>query len=1187
MVDAAIVGIGCRLPGGVHGPQELWNFLLDKGDGIVDIPPDRWSLEKYYDPDPEVPGRMYTRRGGFLTDDYRQFDPEFFGISAREASIMDPQQRLLLEVAHEALDDAGHAGTVAGRPVGVYIGGFTMDNQMLRHTGSARAAINNHTATSGTYTMLSNRVSFVFDLRGPSMTIDTACSSSLVALHEAVSALSRGEIEMAIVGGVNAMLTPETFVAMCKGRFLAPDGRCKTFDASADGYARGEGAGVLVLRPLQAARADGDRVYAVVKATGSNQDGRTTGITVPNPQAQADLIREVTERAGIDPAQIGFVEAHGTGTAVGDPLEMAAIGQTLGTAPGRHEPVRVGSIKASVGHLEAAAGVTSVIKAALTLFHHQIAPQGWLEQLNPAIPFAEQGLKVATAAEPFPDGYELPAVSVNGFGYGGTNAHAVLVAGDRIDDVPSVPAVPQRERAPMARVLPSPGRNEAGVSAFAAAVADRAAAAVGTAGAAEATAAVDALADAIWVRRAHQPVRSGVAYRDAEDLLGQLQAIADGTQRAAQRALQDGAGPVFVLSGMGPQWWGMARTLLTADGAFRTTAEQIDAVFTELAGYSLVAELLRPEEDSRVTSTPIAQAGNFLVQVALAAQLAELGVRPSAIIGHSVGEVSAAYLSGMLSLREAVTVSYHRGRLQSRQAGTGGMLAVGLAEDVAAARIRDLDGVEVAAVNSPTGVTLAGDSGPLEQLERELTAEGVFARALRVEVPYHSHLMDPILAELQAELSGLQPGTPTVPLYSTVTGTRVTGDSDGWGPRYWASNVRRSVRFADAVGALIDDGHRVFLEVGPHPVLSGNIREVLLRRGETGAVIPTLNRTRDDVESMRTLLAGLYGVGAVSTEAPPGGLLGPVLQQPLPSHAFQRVDLWVVDERVDRELRPDPERWALPGERTDATAAEWEVGVSVAALPWIDDHVVAGMRLLPGAAYLDAALSAARELTGRQTSMLSDVRFVSPLVIGDHEAPVVRTSVDGETNRFTIRSRPADGTAWTVHAQGRIVDGDATPVTAPAASASPSATDEATVIPGEELYRLLDQAGLTYGPQFRRIIEARVGPDQVVALVDAEITGGRRHQVHPGVLDAALQCVASWVAVGDGDRQAMVPAAVASVRQFGPVPQLVEARVTRRTPRPRRGRPGRRHRARRACRRCRAGARSGAVPPDRARGRRP
>ncbi len=345
MGDVAIVGIGCRLPGRVHGPDQLWQFLVSRGDGIVEVPEDRWRLDRYYDPDPEVPGRMYTRSGGFLQDSLWDFDPEFFGISPREASIMDPQQRLLLEVAQEAMDDAGISGRVAGRPVGVYVGGFTADNMVLRHLPSTRASANSHTATAAMLTMLSNRISFVYDLRGPSMTIDTACSSSLVALHEATKAIARGEIEAALVGGVNAMLTPEMFVGMCKGRFLAPDGHCKSFDAAADGYARGEGAGVLVLKPVADAIRDRDRIYAVIRATGVNQDGRTSGITVPNPEAQAELIRRVTAESGLRPEEIGYVEAHGTGTAVGDPLEMAAVGATLGNVKGRTTDLVVGSIK--------------------------------------------------------------------------------------------------------------------------------------------------------------------------------------------------------------------------------------------------------------------------------------------------------------------------------------------------------------------------------------------------------------------------------------------------------------------------------------------------------------------------------------------------------------------------------------------------------------------------------------------------------------------------------------------------------------------------------------------------------------------------------------------------------------------------------------------------------------------------
>ena len=454
MMDVAIVGIGCRLPGKVHGPDQLWDFLLAHGDGIIEVPADRWSLDRYYDPDPDMPGRMYTRSGGFLQGSLWDFDPEFFGISPREASTMDPQQRLLLEVTQEAMDDAGVPGRVAGRPVGVYVGAFTVDNMVLRNGLMSRWTVDSQTATAGTFTMLSNRISFVYDLRGPSMTIDTACSSSLVALHEATQAIARGEIELALVGGVNAMLIPETSVTMSKGRFLAEDGHCKTFDAAADGYARGEGAGILVLKPLADATRDQDQIYAVIRATGVNQDGRTSGITVPNPQAQADLIRRVLSESGLRPEQIGYVEAHGTGTAVGDPLEMAALGETLGRVEGRTADLVVGSIKNSIGHLEAAAGVASVIKAALTLHHRQLAPQATLNRLNPAIPFAEHRIRVITEAEPFPADYTTAAVAVNGFGYGGTNAHAVLVEAPK----PTRPVVRQ---AP-AQVLPVSGRNEVG-----------------------------------------------------------------------------------------------------------------------------------------------------------------------------------------------------------------------------------------------------------------------------------------------------------------------------------------------------------------------------------------------------------------------------------------------------------------------------------------------------------------------------------------------------------------------------------------------------------------------------------------------------------------------------------------------------------------------------------------------------
>lgn len=1130
-MSVAIIGIGCRFPGGVRSPDDLWTFLLNKGDGMGDMPPERWNLERFYDPDPDVPGRMYTRRAGFLADSLEMFDPEFFGISPREATIMDPQQRLLLEVAQEALDDAGLAGSVAGRSVGVYIGGFTCDNLVIRSAPEARRTISMHSSTSGSFTMLSNRLSFVFDLRGPSMTIDTACSSSLVALHEAVSALQLGRIEMAMVGGVNVMLRPETFVTMCKGHFLAPDGRCKTFDKAADGYARGEGAGVLLLRPLSQALDAGDRIYAVIRATGCNQDGRTPGITVPNAEAQAELIREVTARSGLQPQNIGYIEAHGTGTSVGDPLEMAAIGRTLGQVSGRPEALRVGSIKASIGHLEAAAGIASVIKAALTLHHRTIAPQGWLNELNPTIPFEDYRLTVPREVEAFPTGYAMPAVAVNAFGYGGTNAHAILVA------APTLGAADANHscRGAAARIFPLSGRNDAGARSFARDLL-LLIKQVGS------TDEVDRLADAVWLRRAHHPCRFAVSYADQAELQQTLLQLADGGLMTSSRVMSDHPGPVFLLSGMGPQWWGMARGLLAADGAFARKAREIDAIFQGLAGWSLITELLRDQGASQVASARIAQSGNFLLQVSLAAELAELGVIPAAIIGHSVGEVSAAYLSGMLSLEQAVMVSFQRARLQSRLTGTGGMLAVGLPESSIQARLAGVSDIDVAAINSPNMVTLAGSDPALQVLAQELTTEGVFNRLLRVDIPYHSRLMDTILGDLRTVLADLRPREPMIPVYSTLTGRRVAA-SERWDADYWLGNVRQPVRFADALTQMLADGYRVIVEISPHPVLTGNVREMLAAHGTGGVCLPSLMREQDDFSRLRALLAGLYAVGALDTNEPPGGRLGAVCYHDLPRHRFQRVQLWSEPECLRRDRMGDTQASVFPGIRTQSSLPEWESELSQGALPWLHDHVVADNILLPGAAYLDCALAAAVAVTGRTMPVLDDVQFISPLVIAPHDAPVLRLSVEPGTGKFIIASRSEEGRNWSTHARGRIVDAAMSPTISLADWVRLDQDPSALRVEGAELYERLDQVGLSYGPQFRRVVSALVADDQVRAWVDGRVEP-QRHQAHPVVVDCALQCMAAWAsASGFLSGSPLVPAAVRSVRQFAPIPEQAQVYV--------------------------------------------
>ncbi|GAB4588200.1 type I polyketide synthase [Nocardia sp. IFM 10818] len=1123
MSDIAIVGIGCRYAGGIDSPESFWEFVAGKRDGVVDIPAERWDYRRYYDPDKRTPGRMYTKRAAFLTGDPWEFDPDFFGISPREATSMDPQQRVVLEVSWEALDDAGVAGRVAGTPLGVFVGAFTLDQLAVSVADAALPHVDMHTAVGASYTMLSNRISYVLNLIGPAITVDTACSSSLVALHLACQAIESGDCEVALAGGVTMLMQPEPFVSMCKGGFLAADGRSKPFDASADGYGRGEGAGMVVLKKLADAERDGDRIYAVIKATGSNQDGRTTAITVPNADLQEELAKTVTRRAGIEPHEVTYVEAHGTGTPVGDPLELRAIGRAYGCVPGRTAPVGVGSVKAQLGHTEAASGIASIIKSALAISKRTIAPQGWLETPNPDIPFDELGIKLQLDLQPLGPEVERMTVAVNGFGYGGTNAHAILqeYAG----------AGPGHEPKHFG-VLPISARSEQATrelaQRFAELIADGAE--------------PSHLAEAAWTRRQHHPIRTAVTFGDDTELVRALVEFATGSGRGATRVIgSKAAEPVFVFTGMGPQWWAMGRELLGAGGTFATEAARIDAVFREISGWSIVEELLRPEEESRVTETAVAQPANFLVQVALFALLRELGVTPAAVVGHSVGEVSAAYITGMLSLHDALLVSYHRARLQATTAGSGGMLAIGLSEAAARELIDGDDRIDIAAINSPTAVTLAGDEQRLDLIAETLTAQGIFAKRLHVEVPYHSYLMEPILDELRTALADLTVSKPTVPLYSTVTGAPVT-EAD-WDAEYWCGNVRQPVRFADAITALIGAGSRVFLEVGPHPVLAANIREILLGAGETGTTVATLNRKQTDADSIRQTIAGLYTAGVLDIDALFAGT--PVTPHiGLPRYPWQRTRLRNEIPEFRQRRHGTPDAYPMLGDPDlDNPSTVWTVQLSVAALPWLDDHVIGGARILPGAAYVDAALSALALRADATRAAVEDVHFIAPLIIDEGEAPIVELRVEESTERFTIRSRGAAGTVWTVHATGRLITG----VFEPTKVDVPDIEEMQEVDPAA-FYAGLAARDLHYGPAFQRATAVRISGSTVVSTLDGSIARDSGHFAHPCVVDAALQSVAALLAgtgasaefkTGGAQDGAMVPVGVTQVRAFAAIPDEV------------------------------------------------
>ncbi|MEU4311768.1 SDR family NAD(P)-dependent oxidoreductase [Nocardia sp. NPDC024068] len=1119
MSDIAIVGIGCRFGGGIDSPESFWDFVVDKRDAVVEIPPDRWDYRRYYDPEKRTPGRSYTRHGAFLTSDPWEFDPDFFGISPREATGLDPQQRLLLEVTWEALDDAGVAGRAAGESVGVYIGGFVVDQSVVGVVGPALAHVDMHTAASASYTMLSNRIAYALDLVGPALTVDTACSSSLVAFHLACQAIENGDCTMALAGGVNVMLQPETFVMMCKGGFLATDGRCKSFDAAGDGYGRGEGGGIVVLKKLDDALRDGDRVYAVVKATGSNQDGRTAAITVPNADSQEALARTVCERSGLAPEQITYVEAHGTGTPVGDPIELRALGSVYGAAAARQQSLGVGSLKATLGHTEAASGIASVIKSALALRHRTIPPQGWLNEPNPDIPFADLNLHIQLEPRPLPADAAPMAIAVNGFGYGGTNAHTILQ-----EFRPAATAAAAGPRHHLG-VLPVSARSAPAVRAMAGRFADLLAAGADP----------DHLAEAAWTRLAHHSFRTGVPVRERGALIEELRAYAGGDGRDAVRTVSRRTDePVFVFSGMGPQWWGMARDLLGTEGSFAATARTVDDAFRKVAGWSIIEELLRPEEESRVGATEVAQPANFLVQVGLVAELAELGITPARIVGHSVGEVSAAYITGMLTLEEAVTVAYHRSRLQATTAGTGGMLAVGTGADKVREYFTDDDVVDIAAINSPGSLTLAGDVDRLDEIAEKLTEEGAFARALRVEVPYHSRFMDPVLDELRTVLAGLSPRAPRIPLVSTVTAEAVVEAEDGWDAEYWCANVRQPVRFADAVAGLVTAGHRVFVEVGPHPVLSGNIREILLAAGENGATVATLNRKETDRDSLRRTLAGVYAAGVLDADALfPAGR--PATEHlPLPRYPWQNTRLHNPLPLFEQLRLGSADTYTMLGDPDMEGRPGWMLQVGTELLPWLPDHVVGGMRIMPGAAYLDAALSAAATRSGDTRVALEDVRFVAPLVLAQPDVPFLELGIEEASGRFLIRSRSATGTVWTVHSTGRALTGSYETIVD-----SVPEPEAAIDVDPELFYAALAARGLQYGPAFRRVTTVRAGRDAVVASVDGSIAAGSGHLAHPAVVDAAMQTVAMLFAqdgLGDG---AMVPVGVSAVRMYRALPEEV------------------------------------------------
>lgn len=1120
----AIVGMGCRFPGGVNSPASFWELLKKGADGIIEVPPDRWNIDRFYDANPATPGKMYVRAGGFLKEKIDEFDALFFGISPREAGFIDPQQRILMEVAWEALEDAGiDPEKLAGSDTGVYVGGFMLDNLLTQFSPLNRDQIGSHSAVGSTLTILSNRLSYVFDLRGPSITLDTACSSSLVALHEACQSIWRGECTLALCGGVNIMHRPENPIAMCKGGFLSPDGRSKSFDKRANGYGRGEGAGTVVLKPYSAAVQDGDTIYALIRGTGANQDGRTDGITVPNPEAQEALMRKVCVQTQIDPRDIYYVEAHGTGTPLGDPLEARAIAAVFGQDRPADNPCWLGSVKANIGHLEAASGVAGLIKLALCLHHRAVPPLANLVEPNPNIPFAELGLRLPLALHDLPQTDRSIYMGINSFGYGGTNAHALLeeYKPDRVVD-PSPTTV---EAAPGFQILTLSARSKGALSALANRYLDRLQGL-------EAPEIRD-LCYSAALRRGHYDQRVALVANSREALAAQLQSYIK--QESVPGVVVGTVGPkdqkpVFVMTGMGPQTSAMGRELYRHEPVFRDTAEACDRIFCSIAGWSILKEMLADEKVSRIAETQIAQPANFIIQASLAALWKSWGVEPAAVVGHSVGEVTAAYLAGVLSLEDALSVSYHRSRIQKKAAGIGTMLAVGLSEADVQPYLAGYPGqVSLAAANAPSSVTIAGDTEALTKIAAQLQAKGTFNRFLSVEVAYHSHTMEPLKEEVRDALKEVQVHPAMLPIYSTVTGDRApTGAYDA---EYWCRNVREPVYFEKAMGSLIRDGYRIFLEVGPHPVLSTSIKECLSHHGVQGALLASLRRDKPERQTMLEGLGGLYCAGGKIDWKT--FYIKESKYIKLPTYPWQRDRYWSENASAIED-RTGGYPHALLGRKTKGPAPTWESTLNGNLLPYLPDHRVENLVILPGAAYAEIGLAIHQSLTDRTEVCLENLEFNKALIIGATVQPTMRSVYEPQTRRYEVFSREREGSSWNSHAFGYLSE---LFLGRPGCLALEEIKRRCTErVEASAHYQNMDRRGLQYGPYFQGVRELWLRPDggEVFARIEGHpslIDTQHHHLLHPSLLDSCFQCLLAGLGA-KGDQNVYVPVKINQLRLY-------------------------------------------------------
>jgi acyl transferase domain-containing protein len=991
--QVAIVGLGCRFPGDIGDPAAFWELLTAGTRTAGDLPEQRWRAYRERGGEYESVLRRTVTAGNYLGD-VAGFDAEFFGISPREAAEMDPQQRLLLEVTWEALEHAGIVpGRLGGTDTGVFVGVSTTDygDRLLEDLPSIEA----YTGIGASTAAIANRISYAYDLRGPSMAVDTACSASLVAVHLACQSLRAGDSEVALAGGVNLVLTPGQNISLQAAGTLAPDGISKSFAADADGYGRGEGCGVLVLKRLADAVRDGDRVLAVIRGSAVNQDGHTNGIMAPSAEAQEHVVRNACDRAGVPPASVGYVEAHGTGTAVGDPIEASALAAVYGAGRADGRPVLIGSVKSNIGHLEGAAGVAGLIKAVLALRHAEIPKTPVHGSVNPELAAV---LRLVTENTAWPPRDTPRRAAVSGFGYGGTIAHVIL------EEAPREPGLTPAG-SPAVRALPVSAGSEAALRLRAAGLADRLDAGE-PAGAVAATSAH---------RRAHLLHRAVVSADTATGLTAGLRALAAGTPAAdvVTGSAEQTVAPVWVFSGHGAQWPGMGRDLLRHEPAFAAAIDEIEPVVAEEAGFSLRQAL----GDDALGAVDRLQITTFAMHLGLAALWRHYGVRPAAVIGHSVGEIAAAVTAGVLTAADGARLICRRSLLLRAVDGKGAMAMVMLPFEQVADRLSGTSTVVAAIASAPGTTVVSGDIDAVDAIIEQWPAERIAVRRVQSTVAFHSPHMDPLVDALVKAAADLSPAAAQLPFYSTVLADpRAVPAGDG---AYWAANLRQPVRLAETIAAAVADGHRAFLEISAHPVVAHSIRESLDHAGiDDYFVGTTLRRHAPAHRRMATAVAEAHCHGVEvdwRSLQPAGDLID------LPAYPWQHREHWR-EPAATGAAGHDLDAHTLLGPVTTVAGTAlrmWQTVLTDGNRPYPGEHTVLGTEIVPAAVLVSTFLGTATG-EGRPAQVLDLEMRLPLLTAGRQEIQVVDNGAG-----LLLAARPAGtpGAEWSEHAGARAGDG--------------------------------------------------------------------------------------------------------------------------------------------------------------------